>query len=99
MMNKYTKSTRSRLEMAERQNRWLTIIAIATIITLLIAAAGGPTVIRDAAKEMFDGHGNEISALPPRSFSSGVSAKLELNFANRKGLRQYLAIASRSEVV
>ena len=64
MMNKYTKSTRSRLERAERQNRWLTIIAIATIITLLVAAAGGPTVIRDAAREMFDDHGNEISALP-----------------------------------
>ncbi len=54
MMNKYTKSTRSRLEMAERQNRWLTVIAIATIITLLVVAAGGPTVIRQTAIEMFD---------------------------------------------
>jgi len=53
-MNKYTKSTRARLEMAERQNRWLTVIAIATIITLLVAAAGGPTVIRETAIEMFD---------------------------------------------
>ena len=85
MMNKYTKSTKSRLEMAERQNRWLTIIAIATIITLLIAAAGGPTVIRDAAKEMFDGYGNELSALPPWSYSSSVYAKLELNYVNRNG--------------
>ena len=56
MMNKYTKSTRSRLEMAERQNRWLTIIAIATIIMLLVAAAGGPTVLRETAIEMFDGN-------------------------------------------
>ena len=54
-MKKYTKSTRTRLEMAERQNRWLTVIAIATIITLLVAAAGGPTVIRETAIEMFDG--------------------------------------------
>lgn len=54
VMNKYTKSTRTRLERAERQNRWLTIIAIATIITLLIAAAGGPTVLRQTAIEMFE---------------------------------------------
>lgn len=67
MMNKYTKSTRARLEMAERQNRWLTIIAIATIITLLIAAAGGPAVMRDAAVEMFDGSNNTRSSLPGES--------------------------------
>jgi len=63
MMNKYTKSTRARLEMAERQNRWLTIIAIATIITLLVAAAGGPAVVRDAALEMLDGNDDSQSSL------------------------------------
>lgn len=58
VMNKYTKSTRARLESAERQNRWLTVIAIAAIITLLVAAAGGPTVIRETAIEMFDENSN-----------------------------------------
>lgn len=53
-MSKYTKSTRTRLETAERQNRWLTIIAIATIITLLVVAAGGPSVIRQTATELFE---------------------------------------------
>jgi len=52
--------------MAERQNRWLTIIAIAIVIMLIIAAAGGPAVIRDAAMEMFDGNNNERSALPTK---------------------------------
>lgn len=56
VMNKYTKSTRARLEMAERQNRWLTVIAIATIITLLVIATGGPTVLYEAAIEMFGGN-------------------------------------------
>jgi hypothetical protein len=46
VINKYTKSTQVRLEMLERQNRWLTVIAIATIITLLIAATAGPAMVR-----------------------------------------------------
>jgi len=57
-MNKYTKSTRARLESAERQNRWLTVIAIATIITLLVIAAGGPSVLRESTIEMFEGSNN-----------------------------------------
>lgn len=58
-MNKYTRSTRVRVEMLERQNRWLTIIAIATIITVLFIAAGGPAVVRATAIQLFDEDNNE----------------------------------------
>lgn len=66
-MNKYTKSTRVRVEMLERQNRWLTIIAIATIITVLFIAAGGPAVVRATATQLFDDNNNERAELSMKS--------------------------------
>jgi hypothetical protein len=60
-MTKYMKSTQARLEMLERQNRWLTIIAGATIITLLVAATGGPAVIRATSIQLVDGVRAELS--------------------------------------
>ncbi len=69
--------------MAERQNRWLTIIAIAIVIMLIIAAAGGPAVIRDAAMEMFDENNDERSALPSDTFAyannDGIDMELRQN--------------------
>lgn len=53
-MNKYNKSTQVRLEMLERQNRWLTIIAGATIVTMLIAATAGPAVVRATSIQLID---------------------------------------------
>ena len=44
--------------MLERKNRWLTIVAIATIIILLIAVTGGPVVIRAASIQLVDEDNN-----------------------------------------
>jgi hypothetical protein len=71
-MNKYMKSTHTRIEMLERQNRWLTIIAIATIIALLIAATGGPAVIRAASIQLADEEDNVRAELSLKNKAVGL---------------------------
>ena len=75
MMNKYMKSTQARLEMLERQNRWLTIIAITTIIILLIAATGGPVVIRATSFQLVDEDDNVRAELSLKDDAVGLYIK------------------------
>lgn len=77
MMNKYTKSTQARLEMLERQNRWLTILAIATIITVVFIAAGGPAVVRATAIQLFDEDNNNRKELSLNNETLGLYVKSE----------------------
>jgi len=79
VINKYTKSTQGRLEMLERQNRWLTILAIATIITVLFVAAGGPAVIRAAAIQLFDEDDNERTSLSLNNEALGFYVKSDFD--------------------
>jgi len=65
------KSTTTRLEMLERKNRWLTIVAIATIIILLIAVTGGPVVIRAASFQLVDEDNNTRAELSSKDDAVG----------------------------
>ncbi len=76
-MNTYMKSTRARLEMLERQNRWLTIIAGATIVMLLIAAIGGPVVIRATSIKKADETDNVRTELTLKNDAVGRYIKEE----------------------
>ncbi len=77
-MNKYMKYTAARLEMLERQNRWLTIIAVTTIIILLIAATGGPVVIRATSLQLVDEDDNVRAELSLNDDAVGLYIKGEL---------------------
>ena len=76
-MNKYTKSTQVRLEMLERQNRWLTILAIATIITVLFIATGGPAVVRATTIQLLDEDNNDRTELSLNNETLGLYVKSE----------------------
>jgi len=76
-MNKYIKSTTARLEMLERKNRWLTIIAIATIIILLIAVTAGPVVIRLTSIQPLDEDDNVPAELSMEDDVVGLYIKDE----------------------
>lgn len=61
--------------MLERQNRWLTIIVGATILMLLIAASGGPAVIRASSIQLVDENDNVRAELSLKNDAVGLYLK------------------------
>ena len=98
-MNKYTKSTQARLEMLERQNRWLTIIAGATILMLLIAATGGPAIMRAMAMHTVDENDNIRAELSLKIDAAGLYLQEEgsLRFYDADGAITHQLVASAAD--